>query len=260
MNMYGLFIKKAFFDGWDNLLSLVLQNFLYILLLIGFVGAMSIADAYYALTLVLIGVIFLVFCILLGGTAETVKGYSNYKKETWEPFSKGIRRNMRHSLLFALVAFLIVFVLTFVMPFYFSMGNIVGLIIGVLLFWLSVIFLLALPYYFPLMNLLPGDRPKKTLKKCFIILSDNLLFSLFFFIYSLIVLVMSFFTVGMVPGVSGYMLAGQDAMKLLMFKYDYLEENPDGRGKKIPWAEILYDEKEKVGPRSLKSMIFPWKY
>ena len=54
-------------------------------------------------------------------------------------------------------------------------------------------------------------------------------------------------------------LASQDAMKLLMFKYDYLDENPDADIKHIPWDDLLYDEREKVGPRSLKSMIFPWK-
>ena len=29
--MFGFYIKKAFFDGWDNLITLVLHNFVYIL-------------------------------------------------------------------------------------------------------------------------------------------------------------------------------------------------------------------------------------
>lgn len=258
--MIGFFIKKAFFDGWDNLLGIVVQNFIYMLALTGFVGAMSLIDTNTAHSLVLMLAVFFFISILMGGTAETVKGYSNYEKETWEPFAKGLKRNIRHSLLFGLVASTLVIVVMFVMPFYLSMGNPVGLIIGVVLFWISVVFLLALPFYFPLMNLLPGDRPKKTLKKCFIIFSDNIGFSLFYLIYNAVILAASLFSVGMMPGVAGSMLASQDAMKLLMYKYDWLEENPEEKGKNAPWAELLYDEKEKVGPRSLKSMIFPWKY
>ena len=40
---------------------------------------------------------------------------------------------------------------------------------------------------------------------------------------------------------------------------DYLEENPDTDKKHLPWEDILFEEKEKVGPRSFRSMIFPWK-
>ena len=72
-------------------------------------------------------------------------------------------------------------------------------------------------------------------------------------------LVLSIVTMGMVPGVTGLMLGSQDMMKLLMKKYDWMEENP-GKGKKdMDWSELIYEEKETLGPRSLKNMIFPWK-
>ena len=70
---------------------------------------------------------------------------------------------------------------------------------------------------------------------------------------------MSVFTMGIIPGITGMQLAAEDAIRLMMMKYDYLEENPEADRKHIPWEDILYDEKEKVGPRSLKNMIFPWK-
>ena len=54
-------------------------------------------------------------------------------------------------------------------------------------------------------------------------------------------------------------LASHDAVKLIMLKYDYLEENPDVDRKHLPWEDILFDEKEKVGPRTFRNMIFPWK-
>ena len=49
-------------------------------------------------------------------------------------------------------------------------------------------------------------------------------------------------------------------MKLLMKKYDFLEENPDATKKDINWEDLLYEDKQLVGPRSIKNMIFPWKY
>lgn len=258
--MIGFFIKKAFFDGWDNLLGIIIHNIVYMLILTGFLGCMSLLETHLGLSLILMALILIISCILLGGTAEVVRGYSNYQKELWEPFAKGVKRNIGHSLVFAFVSLILSLVLVVAMPFYLTMGNIFGLIIGVVLFWLCVVAIFALPFYFPLMNLLPGDRPGKTLKKCFIIVSDNMVFSIFFFIYNLVIFAMSILTVGMIPGVVGYMLGAQDAMKLLMYKYDYLEENPDKKGHRVPWADLLYDEKEKIGPRSLKSMIFPWKY
>ncbi len=44
-----------------------------------------------------------------------------------------------------------------------------------------------------------------------------------------------------------------------MFKYDYIEAHPDTDRKHLPWEELLFEEREKVGTRTLKGMIFPWK-
>jgi hypothetical protein len=38
-----------------------------------------------------------------------------------------------------------------------------------------------------------------------------------------------------------------------------LEENPDANRRKIPWDALLIDEKDRVGSRSIRGMIFPWK-
>lgn len=257
--MKGFFIKKAFFDGWDNLIGLVLFNIVFILLFGVLLYAMSLIEISGILALLAMSGVLLLFALVMGGTSGAIFNYSNYQRDSWSAFVKAFSRNLKHSLLFFVVSFLMIAVITYVIPFYLTAGKAVGLIIAVLLFWLEFLLFLGLPFYFPLMNLLPGDRPMKTLKKCFLIVGDNIGFALFFMLYNLIVIVLSVFTLGMIPGVGGSMLAAQDAMKLIMFKYDYLEENPDADKKHIPWADLLYDEKEKVGPRTLKNMIFPWK-
>lgn len=257
--MKGFFIKKAFFDGWDNLIGLVGMNLVYMVLLVVGFYAFGLGSVNIVLGYALAALVWLVACILMGGTAAAVKNYSDYRKEAFATIKSSIRRNLRHSLFyfaFTMIHFVMGFI---VIPFYFMIDNPVSMVISVVLFWFVVIVLLAAPYYFALMCALPGDRPLKTFKKCFIILLDNTGFTIFFAVYNLICIALSVFTLGMVPGLSGMQLAAQDAIKLLMFKYDYIEANPDCDRKHLNWDDLLFDEKEKVGPRSLKSMIFPWK-
>ncbi len=258
--MTGFFIKKAFFDGWDNFIGILLQNLIFMALLSFALLSVFISEYSYLLMYGVLAVILFASCLFMGGTSNAVFNYSNYDKTTWEPFLKGIKRNIRHSLLFFLLMVLFSLVLIVALPFYMSMSGVMGIALTVILFWVILAFVLAMPYYYPLMNLLPGDGPLKTLKKCFIVVADNIGFSFFFLLYNIFCLVLSVFTLGMIPGLVGMMLASQDAIKLLMKKYDWIEENPDANRKKVPWSELLFEEKEKVGPRSIKSMLFPWKY
>ena len=259
--MIGFFINKAFFDCWDNLIGLVLFNIGYIVVMFGlFWLSLVVGQTNWAIGYVGLAISVVIVSILMGGTAAVTHNYSNYQHDAWGAFKNGVKRNIRHSLLFSLILILFFANLLLVIPFYASFGNIFGYIISVILIWVEIIIILALPYYFPLMNLLPGDRAFKTAKKCLLIVGGNMGFTLFYLVYSIICLALSIFTIGIIPGLTGMQLASQDAMKLLMYKYDYLEENPDANPKHLPWDDLLYDEREKVGPRSLKSMIFPWKY
>ena len=153
----------------------------------------------------------------------------------------------------------IIVIMFFVIPFYMALEGIIGTLLSVIMVWVAVFLLLAMPYYFALSSYLPGDGPLKTFKKCFIIMGDNIGFTLFFAVYNVILLILTVVTMGFIPGVAGMNLACHDAIKLMMLKYDYLEANPDTDRRHLPWDDILFDEREKVGPRSLRNMIFPWK-
>lgn len=260
IGMVGFFIKKAFFDGWDNLIGLVLFNIGYIaLMFVAFYLSMLAGQVNWLLGYGVLALSVIVISIMMGGTASVTFNYSDYQHDSWTAFRTGVKRNIRHSLLFSLFLLLFFANILFIIPFYSSFGNIFGYILSVVMIWVEIIILLAIPYYFPLMNLLPADKPLKTAKKCLIIIGGNMGFAIFYILYSIFCLALTIFTIGIIPGITGMQLASQDAMKLLMFKYDYLEDNPDANPKKIPWDDLLYEEKEKVGPRSLKSMIFPWK-
>ena len=257
--MFGFYIKKAFFDGWDNFIQMVLQNIIYIVFFLLIVGSIVVfGDNLVFFLPVAIAIMFL-FCLSMGGTSSVVYNWSQYKSETWRPFMKGVGRNIRHSMLFFLCIMVLFLLFFLVIPFYLSFNNILGTVFGVMMVWLAIFLLLVLPYYFPLMNLLPGDGPFKTLKKCFIVAGDNLGYTILLLLHNILDIVLTVVTMGLLPGWCGLMLGGQDMMKLLMKKYDWIEENPGKNRKEMDWSEILYDEKETLGPRSFKNMIFPWK-
>ena len=254
--MKGFFIKKAFFDGWDNLIAIALVNIAFLVVVYaGFMAFMTFSSV----ALVILILTLVILSLLMGASASAVHNYADYQGDTWAALRQGFVRNIRHSLLFAFFLVIAVLNILLIIPFYLSYANAFGIAVSVILLWLEIILCLCLPYYFPLMNRLPADRPMKTMKKCFIIVGDNFGFTLFFLVYNIISAVISVLTMGVLPGIVGMQLAAEDAVKLLMLKYDWLEENPDGDTKHRPWDDRLYDEKEKVGPRSLKNMIFPWK-
>ena len=121
-----------------------------------------------------------------------------------------------------------------------------------------IIFLIACQYFFPIYFGL-DKRFTKILKKMFLIFFDNPLFSIGLVLVNIILSIASFFTALMVPGSASMSLLISVGLKLRLYKYDYLEENPDDISKKIPWDTLLVEDKEKIGKRTLKGMIFPWK-
>lgn len=257
--MKGFFIKKAFFDGWDNLIGMVLLNIVYIAIFFLMVSSFALVD--YGPLPFFLSIISLLFvtAVFSGAVSNVAYGYSDYRRDTWTDLKSGFSRYFRHSLLMFLIYVVMALLTMFIIPFYMGNFGIIGAVISVILIWLVIFSVMALPYYFALSSYLPGDRPLKTLKKCFIIMGDNMGFSIFFLLYNIVCVLITIFTVGLIPGVAGMNLASHDAVRLLMMKYDYLEENPDADRKHLPWADILFDEEEKVGPRSFKNMIFPWK-
>lgn len=257
-NMVGFFIKKAFFDGWDNLIAMVLFNIAHMIFLLLALGILYTFGANPRVGIPLLAILLMVYSVFDAAQASAVHGWASYRANSIQDFRSGLSRNYRHGILLGIVRIIMVFVCLIVLPFYFRAGGIFT-IISMVLFWFSLSALLAMNYFMPLSLSLPGDRPMKTLKKCFIVLADNVGFSVFFGIYSIVCAVFSMITVGFLPGLCGMQLASMDAVRLLMFKYDYLEEHPDERGRRLPWEDLLWEEQEKVGPRSLKNMIFPWK-
>lgn len=260
--MIGFFIKKAFFDGWDNLLQIMLMN--VAMLGIGF-GGFYLAGAT-ASILPLSLLIVVVTAVLEGTLMLTVSAMTarvaDYKSFNLKDFLAAFRSNLIHGALFALVIAAAIVVCVVAIPYYLKLGSIVGFGLAVLMFWVAVAFVLSIQWFLPISSQLESNFGK-ALKKCLIIFFDNPGFSLFMFLYSIVLAALSMVLVFLLPGFGGLVLAQNEAFRLRMYKYDWLEKHPEldpvKARKEIPWGELLAEDEETVGTRSFRSFIFPWK-
>ena len=256
--MIGFLLKKAFWDTWDNMGRILLVNLGLILLLVFpvFIPQWLAGTPVLSLTVLIAGI--LAVFVYTGGVSRYIKDVVYYKSPEVRDILLYIKESWKQSLFFGIAAsvFYMVFFIGF--RFYSQLGNTVGLIGIAFLFWIFVLVSIGSVFYFPVLNSLDRDI-RKILKKCFILLFDNIGAALVLFIGLLFNTALSIVLAFILPGIGGVFVLLESGMKLLMMKYDYLEENPDADRKKIPWNALLRDEREKIGKRTLKGTIFPWK-
>lgn len=261
--MLSFFMKKAFFDGWDHLFSLVLLNFVFLALtaagifLPGLCGTGSPGFLLVLAAVILAAAVWWSFCI------QGLMAVADNGSLAFREIPALLRKALLPGLQYGGLCLLIVLALAEGLPFYLSRGGIPGALAAGVLLWGSVFFLLAFQWYLPLRARFGGGL-RKNLRKCFVFFFDNALFSVFIFLYNLVGAAISVFLALLVPGFAGVALAMDDALKLRVYKYDWLEAHPVPaqdrvRRREIPWDELLAEEKELVGKRSLRNMIFPWK-
>ena len=257
--MLMFLVKKAFFDMWDHFLGVVIINLGFIAVLtIPILLPPALADLSIGLALAsqIVGV--LAVFVYAGAASMAARDIVNYQNPEFRRLLEYFRETWLSSLVLGLIYVGIAFIVYVGVPVYASMGNILGLAAIVFLFWAIVIWTLSSQFYFPIRAQL-DDKIPKIIRKSFVIFFDNTFFALVLGIGSVAVLAASIFTALLIPGITGLLIWHQAALKLRLYKYDYLEQNPDAKRREIPWEVILIDDKERVGKRTLRGMIFPWK-
>jgi len=257
--MIRFLIKKAFFDAWDNLLSLILMNLGFLLclsltILLPFTART--APGLIMLILVIPGIF--ISHIYAGTISSLLCGISDNKSMSFSLLKPGFLKTWKASIILAAINSIMFITLTIVIPFYLSMGNLIGAVGAVIVFWLCVFWLLSSQYFFPIFLRMKGNIPS-ALKKSLLITLDNPFFSFFILFYSMVILILSIITALIMPGISAVLLLHQDAVRLRLYKYDWMEENPGRKKSEIPWEVLVREDMDIIGKRSLKGMIFPWK-
>jgi uncharacterized membrane protein YesL len=257
--MLMFMVKKAFFDMWDHFLSVVLINLGFIVLLtIPLLLPSVLVDlsVYAALASQVIGG--LIAFVYAGTISMAARDIANYERPEFGKVLEYLRDTWKSSLVLGLIWAAVVLIVVVGFPVYANMGNLLGLAAIVFLFWALVIWTLASQFYFPVRAQL-DTKIGKVIRKSFIIFFDNTFFAIVTGIGSALIIVGSVFTALLIPGIAGLLIWHQVGLKLRVLKYDYLEENPDANRRQIPWDALLIDERERVGKRTLRGMIFPWK-
>jgi len=257
--MIGFLIKKTFFDAWDNLIGLVVSNLGFLVCVMAGLGSFQVSASVLPLRILCLILSFGLLSFHIIGIATITDSYSKYQRAGLSGYKKGFKHYWRHGLFLWLMLLIIFCMAVIIIPFYLQMKSVVGLIFGVIAFWLLLSLIIAIPYYIPLMVRFSGDKPLKTLKKCYLVSVSNTGTTIFLLFYNILQIGLGLVTAGLLFSGTGMMLSAADTFKLLMYKIDYLEENPETNPKEIPWEDILFEEKENVGHRTLKGMIFPWK-
>jgi hypothetical protein len=195
--------------------------------------------------------------VLCGAASRMTSDITDYKQPGFSDFLAYAKESWANSLLGAGLLMAYLFVVSVAFPFYAGKGVVGWLAMG-LLFWVTVAALLAAQYFFPIQSRL--DRKfRKILRKSFLLLFDNTIFTFGLLAVTIVVFAASAFTAFLLPGIATIFLWWNAALKLRLYKYDWLEQNPGADRRKVPWDALLIDDRERVGKRTLKGMIFPWK-
>ncbi len=270
-------IKKTFFDFWDNLIAIIILNLGFILISFFEIFSFTILIKLgiflfsknqvlllYFFSYILIIVEGIILFIYMGAVSRFLKEIADYKSPGFKDFFIYLKETYKSSTIFAIIlsTFLVIFIISarYYLIYNPQIGGMkIGIIFFVILFWFTFITLLASQFFFPLQSNF-DKKVKKNIKKMFLLFFDNTGFSIILFIVNIIIFLLSLLTLFLFFGIAVNLLWMVVAFKLRLYKYDYLEKNPGTKNKNIPWDELLAYDKETIGTRTLRSMIFPWKY
>ncbi len=260
--MFLFYLKKNFCDGWDNAGQLIIVNLILLVYTCAAFFLNALAGAWgNAFGLLVFTFTCGIFGILVTAYGEHAAAIASFETRPLRDYFSGIKNCAKDGFLFGCLCSIIFSACAIGIPGYLSMKSTFGFFLAVILFWVGVISALALQWFIPLRSIMHNNF-KKCLKKCFIIFFDNTFFSILVGIYTLVMLPLSLFLFFLVPSAAGILLAQTNALRLRLYKYDYLEQHPEltkEEQKDIPWPELLEEDKECLGHRSLRSFIFPWK-
>lgn len=254
--MLRFFLRKTFYDGWDHLFMLAAYNGAALAVAALGIWVPTLADS---VALRLVGLVFACMGLSVWSAAA---GYAcwelaNFRPFSWDLAKKGLAWAVRPGLQLGAVVTAAVLVASVVFPFYATMGGFVGLFAMSLAFWCFLGLGLTLLYAIPA-RLALGCGFRASLKTAFMMVVDSPLGALGLALHGLACLALSPFVAFLLPGPAAALLGTAEATRLRLKRFDWLRAQ-GGRRAKTPWAELLADDEEAVGRRTLKELVFPWK-
>jgi len=263
--MIGFLLKKTFYDLWDNLLRVILVNLGFLISLtipIFLPGIILNAVPFVPLSMLVLAAGVLWCCIYLTAAALSFKAISDYGSFGFADFWANLKAGWKAGVAIGILALLLFLMTWAVIPFYLGMESILGFLLAAVIFWTFLLAVVSLQFFLAIRARL-DTKLKKVFRKCFIIFFDNPGFAIFCLLHTIVTMALSAFLALLLPGPAGAILFLDEALRLRLLKYDWLEANPEAeprtKRRSIPWDAILIEEREKTGSRTIKNFIFPWK-
>lgn len=256
--MMGLLARKAFYDFWDSLISIGILNLGFVASALIPAFAPSLLSAVPALG-VAAGLAGLAWCSVYGvAVARMMARISDRSSFGFKDFVAALKASIKPGLALGALLAIAIYLVSTAMPFYLGMGTVVGLVAGSTLFWVLVLAALAFQF-FPAAASRTEGGIRRAFRRSLELFFDNTPFAILVFIIALPLTAVSFFLAFLLPGPAGIILFVDEAYRLRMMKYAWLHDHPEAGRKKVPWKEILEEEEELTGRRTLKQLAFPWK-
>jgi hypothetical protein len=251
-------IKKAFYDMWDNLLAIFLINVGFAILVCGFFILPSILGLPPAFLPWYIGVGAVVITFYSGGVFRFTLDLADFKKAGLVVFLRCLAASWKQSLVSSVISLVLLATLLVALPYYLLSDSMLLVILGAVMFWAwFTVFLASL--FFPPSSVRLKKKLFPSLRDSFSFVFDNLgfcLYALAIFILALIVSVILFF---LLPGPAAMLLWINVAFRTRLAKYEYLQAHPGTHKRDIPWDDLIEADKVRVGKRTLRGLIFPWR-
>lgn len=276
--MLTLFFRKNFYDGWDNVISLFTPNLLMDISMIVCTAAcipgvtiFKESEWYLYIWILMLLLGFAAFGVISIAWAYLAAETADYGTVEFKDFFKRLKTSIPDGIKYGLTVLAVLIFSVFNVKYFLFPANkeqtvtFAGLLAGFVYLWVALVIIMALSW-FPALKAKMNDGYLKCLKKCFIIFLDNLFPSIVISIYDFFLCIISIIMMGTAPGLAGIGLSRANALRLILKKYDYLEElnkksepmNSPLR-RKIPWKDLLAEELEANPPRTFKEFWMPWK-
>lgn len=257
--MFRHAFKKSFFDLWDHLFFALLVNLAFTLVTLGLATVPYLFAGFGTGIQVLFLPVPFLAAALLGGVATFwAKDLVCEGSVRFADFPARFLSSWKPSLVFGTAWLLLAAGVIFGVPFYGQLNQVAGFIFGIVMAWL-VFFAAGMGLFYPGLNAQVEPKIRKLVKKSFLVFLANPWTSLLMALVLVLSVGLSVLTLGFFPGIFGISIWLQVCFKFILAKYEWIEANPEADQKKVPWDALLAEDMEKIGPRSLKSLIFPWK-
>ncbi|MBN2875654.1 MAG: hypothetical protein JXM71_11210, partial [Spirochaetales bacterium] len=184
---------------------------------------------------------------------------SSHQSVSFADMAKAARDSLVPGLQFFCLASLCVAALTVAVPFYAAIGGFWGTLATSFSVWILAAFVLILQYFLPA-GATARVGFKDSLRISVALFFDAPFFSLGLAAYGIGCVALSPVLAFLLPGPAAAALAGSVATGIRMRKLRWLQANGGTPPGPAPWNELLSDDIEAVGVRSIKDFVFPWRH